>query len=110
MKKFFFTSFISFASLSFSFSQIIPLTLEPDGGNKKAGVSEGEVSHVSTGGGATLRFLAGDEIFWNAFYQILSQLFDPELFSVTVRTVQTLCLGRGPDYSQRLSGHRRRWT
>ena len=40
MKKFFFTAFISFASLSFSFSQIIPLTLEPDGGNKKAGVSE----------------------------------------------------------------------
>jgi phosphoglycerate kinase len=27
---------------------------------KRAGVSEGEVSHVSTGGGATLRFLAGD--------------------------------------------------
>jgi phosphoglycerate kinase len=29
---------------------------------KKAGVSEGEVSHVSTGGGATLRFLAGDDM------------------------------------------------
>ena len=29
-------------------------------GMKKAGVSEKEVSHVSTGGGATLRFLAGD--------------------------------------------------
>jgi phosphoglycerate kinase len=29
---------------------------------KKAGVSEGEVSHVSTGGGATLRFLAEDEM------------------------------------------------
>src|SRR5918912_3636829 len=29
---------------------------------KKAGVSEGEVSHVSTGGGATLRLLAGDEM------------------------------------------------
>jgi phosphoglycerate kinase len=29
---------------------------------KKAGVSEGEVSHVSTGGGATLRFLADDEM------------------------------------------------
>jgi phosphoglycerate kinase len=27
---------------------------------KTAGVSESEVSHVSTGGGATLRFLAGD--------------------------------------------------
>jgi phosphoglycerate kinase len=27
---------------------------------KKAGVAENEVSHVSTGGGATLRFLAGD--------------------------------------------------
>ena len=29
---------------------------------KRAGVSEGEVSHVSTGGGATLRFLAGIEM------------------------------------------------
>ena len=29
---------------------------------KKAGVSEAEVSHVSTGGGATLRYLAGDEM------------------------------------------------
>jgi phosphoglycerate kinase len=29
---------------------------------KKAGVSEGEVSHASTGGGATLTFLAGDEM------------------------------------------------
>jgi phosphoglycerate kinase len=29
---------------------------------KVAGVSEKEVSHVSTGGGATLRFLAGDEM------------------------------------------------
>jgi phosphoglycerate kinase len=29
---------------------------------KRAGVSEGEVSHVSTGGDATLRFLAGDEM------------------------------------------------
>ena len=29
---------------------------------KKAGVSEGEVSHVSTGGGATLRFLADDDM------------------------------------------------
>ncbi len=29
---------------------------------KRAGVSEGEVSHVSTGGGATLRFLARDEM------------------------------------------------
>src|SRR5919202_2996814 len=28
---------------------------------KKAGVSEAEVSHASTGGGATLRYLAGDE-------------------------------------------------
>ena len=27
---------------------------------KKAGVAENEVSHVSTGGGATLRYLAGD--------------------------------------------------
>ena len=32
------------------------------GAMKRAGVSEGEVSHVSTGGGATLRFLAGDEM------------------------------------------------
>jgi phosphoglycerate kinase len=29
---------------------------------KKAGVTENEVSHVSTGGGATLRYLAGDEM------------------------------------------------
>ncbi|HJU60052.1 MAG TPA: phosphoglycerate kinase [Nitrososphaeraceae archaeon] len=29
---------------------------------KKAGVSENEVSHVSTGGGATLRYLAGDKM------------------------------------------------
>lgn len=29
---------------------------------KRAGVSESEVSHVSTGGSATLRFLAGDEM------------------------------------------------
>jgi len=29
---------------------------------KKAGVAENEVSHVSTGGGATLRYLAGDEM------------------------------------------------
>ena len=27
---------------------------------KRAGVTESEVSHVSTGGGATLRFLADD--------------------------------------------------
>jgi phosphoglycerate kinase len=31
-------------------------------GMKKAGVSEKEVSHVSTGGGATLRYLAGDKM------------------------------------------------
>nr|MDQ4050347.1 phosphoglycerate kinase [Thermoproteota archaeon] len=29
---------------------------------KKAGVAENEVSHVSTGGGATLRYLAGDSM------------------------------------------------
>ncbi|MFZ0510347.1 MAG: hypothetical protein WAM14_01965 [Candidatus Nitrosopolaris sp.] len=29
---------------------------------KRAGVSEGEVNHVSTGGGATLKFLAGDQM------------------------------------------------
>jgi phosphoglycerate kinase len=29
---------------------------------KISGVSEKEVTHVSTGGGATLRFLAGDEM------------------------------------------------
>jgi phosphoglycerate kinase len=29
---------------------------------KMSGVSEKEVTHVSTGGGATLRFLAGDEM------------------------------------------------
>jgi phosphoglycerate kinase len=29
---------------------------------KRAGVSENEVSHVSTGGGATLRYLAGDDM------------------------------------------------
>ena len=28
----------------------------------KAGLLEGEVSHVSTGRGATVRFLAGDEM------------------------------------------------
>src|ERR671925_621144 len=32
------------------------------GAMKRAGVTESEVSHVSTGGGATLRFLAGDEM------------------------------------------------
>ena len=32
------------------------------GAMKMAGVSESEVSHVSTGGGATLRYLAGDEM------------------------------------------------
>ncbi len=31
-------------------------------GMKKAGVSENEVSHVSTGGGASLRYLAGDKM------------------------------------------------
>jgi phosphoglycerate kinase len=31
-------------------------------GMKKAGVSEKEVSHVSTGGGASLRYLAGDKM------------------------------------------------
>jgi phosphoglycerate kinase len=31
-------------------------------GMKKACVSEKEVSHVSTGGGATLRYLAGDRM------------------------------------------------
>ena len=29
---------------------------------KRAGVAESEVSHVSTGGGATLRYLAGDDM------------------------------------------------
>ncbi|HXX98657.1 MAG TPA: phosphoglycerate kinase [Candidatus Bathyarchaeia archaeon] len=29
---------------------------------KRAGVSEGEVSHVSTGSGASLRFLAGNQM------------------------------------------------
>jgi phosphoglycerate kinase len=29
---------------------------------KRAGVSEGEVTYISTGGGAIPRFLAGDEI------------------------------------------------
>jgi phosphoglycerate kinase len=29
---------------------------------KKSGVNESEVSHVSTGGGASLRYLAGDEM------------------------------------------------
>ena len=32
------------------------------GAMKRAGVLESEVSHVSTGGGATLRYLAGDEM------------------------------------------------
>jgi hypothetical protein len=40
MKKVFFSVVILFASLTFSFSQVIPLTVEPDGGNKKASVSE----------------------------------------------------------------------
>lgn len=39
MKKLFLTAFIYLTSL-FSFSQIMPLTLEPDGGNKKASISE----------------------------------------------------------------------
>ncbi|MFL6484104.1 MAG: phosphoglycerate kinase, partial [Nitrososphaera sp.] len=29
---------------------------------KRSGVAENEVSHVSTGGGATLRYLAGDNM------------------------------------------------
>ncbi|HEV3432968.1 MAG TPA: phosphoglycerate kinase, partial [Nitrososphaera sp.] len=29
---------------------------------KRSGVAENEVSHVSTGGGATLRYLAGDSM------------------------------------------------
>jgi tetratricopeptide (TPR) repeat protein len=39
MKNLIFT-IISFLSVAISFSQIMPLTLEPDGGNKKASISE----------------------------------------------------------------------
>jgi hypothetical protein len=39
MKKLIIT-IISFLSVAISFSQIMPLTLEPDGGNKKASISE----------------------------------------------------------------------
>ncbi|MEI9909366.1 MAG: DUF2911 domain-containing protein [Bacteroidota bacterium] len=40
MKSLFFSVIMFLFMVSVSFSQIMPLTLEPDGGNKKAGISE----------------------------------------------------------------------
>src|SRR5688572_24188092 len=40
MKRSFFSAIIFFICGGICFSQIMPLTLEPDGGNKKASVSE----------------------------------------------------------------------
>ncbi|MBL7744250.1 MAG: DUF2911 domain-containing protein [Chitinophagaceae bacterium] len=40
MKEYSFTLIIFLIATTFSFSQVMPLTLEPDGGNKKASISE----------------------------------------------------------------------